>query len=1091
MASARLRFRRHLAACVLVLLVAELKPDGQIGAGRTKRAPRVKMAAAASHQSGQLGAAGRQWAPAAYPPDVGQAGPASIMDTLAHLLPVLDFNYTLPLAGRPNGSHHLDERIGAYYAERFAANMSVDELQLMAVKAALRVAPVQLHTSWGYETAEQLRQGSLPVRDDLLCYHQLAHLVQRLDWALEWPPADPTQAAPVGQPEPAPAYRSLDLDMMRYLDTFGRAPSDLLRGNIKWHGSYASCLDTRLEPLDDEERHATPGPRPPSRPIKFRYCLGALRSLGWRQDDDDDDEPRLRTVEAQPSQWLDFVAQGTKHANLNNYYFYRLGLCLPEACDSSALHRPDEARSIERLAKFSLVSPFNTDHYRLADLYCLPDNRSPVRQIPLLGKLLLAAAIGWLALIGGATVVHVNEERFFAKTAEQIGREQALGGKQDKCGGLVQVRRNWIRLNVHLRAKSRSLACGVDPVECMSLYSNWLRYTAGARRADVRQRARPANEQLVAAPMGARVDTAPLNALKALAFIWIMAGHCILYLGSAVANGALLKNYTYGLGSFALTSGAIYITELFFIVTGCLTAYLNFKHNTKLVAGGTAAPAPGATGERDKLADGAKLARGHAEPEVHKLVSAPDGHDGTSGPALPGEPAHRLMDGRLLGVAFWCNLVVSRYLRILPTYLLVYAFVKLVSVRVGGQGPTWDYGVSANSLRRSCATESWLPVVSLTTNFVNVYEHCIVGGWYLSVDMQFMLMAAPLLLVVAHCQLAGGRSGGAQLWRKRAAGPAGPGDSGARADIEITSAPCPARGQAGADKASRPAPALGWRLVAPATSRLVAAHALLASLGLVSAAGSMLYYALYSQVDLSFILKFAPHTIAMLSTNLPMYTNPLFRFRAFVPGLILGHLLYLYEFNLVKLPKFIQQHGAKLTTIIFMLAFCIMFMPVLYPRGKIIISHDMTAIFTILSAAWIDISLAMIILLICIGKAPKFVLFVLSSPSWSLLSSLSLSAFLIHAEIIVILTSNLEPAPSISLYPLLFVFCTTLVLTYTLALGLYLVFELPISRLIESTMRKCSATSGRRFTRANRERRHGEQETKLEAVGVKLKLVNG
>lgn len=50
-----------------------------------------------------------------------------------------------------------------------------------------------------------------------------------------------------------------------------------------------------------------------------------------------------------------------------------------------------------------------------------------------------------------------------------------------------------------------------------------------------------------------------------------------MYLGGS-ANPALLKLYTHSVLAYALSVGAIYITETFFIITGCLTAYLIFKH---------------------------------------------------------------------------------------------------------------------------------------------------------------------------------------------------------------------------------------------------------------------------------------------------------------------------------------------------------------------------------------------------------------------------------------------------------------------------------------------------------------------------------
>lgn len=1079
-----MQFRRYLAVWALLLLGHVLAPNALAPYASTGGA----LVAAAQVLAGGGGGGSAQ--ADTQSPHTGDMEELSTLEALlariGEHLPVLNLNYTL--IGKQFDNGQLDAEVEDYYNERFPANLTLDQLHLLAIKANVRMAPMPIHLSWGYESRDELRVSSWPVNDEAKCASQLAQLGARLErlqssslqpgsaehQALAVARAAPRghEASPVENYEAQLLYRSTDIAFLRYLDTFGKSASDTLRGNVKWYGSRSACMDTRL--------HWAQG----KRASKFRYCMVALRSSTW---------PRVVASTSAREKWSNFGVH-TYDANLGNF-FIRIGACLPESCDSSAFDYQANVQAIEKLVKFNLMKPFNSDHYYLSDLYCLPDHRSPLTSLPLAGKLLILAALLWTSLILLATGVQLNVERFYTKSVRGIRNKrkqeqqleinnsnQQLDEHQRRLQDLqhksknnefqeedvLKLKHNWIKLNVYLWDQSKQLIAGVDLIACLSLYSNWLKYTNRLKVAvarlhaeqERRERLRERQLQLVesarkqtgklakfngkaspAAPSPdeenqderdkleqeltkrreqtddfdeleadfskRRVDTSCMNALKVIALLWIMAGHCIFYLGSTIANGAILKNYTRQLSAFALANGALYITELFFVITGCLTAYLAFKYNTFR-----------------RSTNGDQVELNERPSACKRKLSQHQEADG---------PAH--MESRMFKVPFWLMISVNRYLRILPTYLLVYSFVRLVTVYVGGSGQLWDYAVSANSMRRRCIQESWLPVLTLTTNFVDIYGHCIVGGWYLSADMQFMLMAVPMLLVLARCQRRPrGRNQFVAFNKQQQLNLAGTNASAELQQQQQTQ-------QSSANQVQ-------------VSKRLLLGYAVVFSAGLISALWSIVHGIFQSEVDLSYILKFVPHTVAILSRNIAMYTNSAFRFRAFAFGLILGHLLYLYEFRLIKLPKFVQQHGAKLTTIIFSVGFSIMFLPVIYPQGKIIISHDLTAILMILSAGGIDIFLSVLIFLICIGKAPKIVLFFLNSPFWTVLSSLSLCAFLVHTEVIVLLTSQLNPPPTVQYSLLLFVFSATIILTYILALALYLAFEMPVSRLIEALMRK-------------------------------------
>lgn len=90
------------------------------------------------------------------------------------------------------------------------------------------------------------------------------------------------------------------------------------------------------------------------------------------------------------------------------------------------------------------------------------------------------------------------------------------------------------------------------------------------------------------------------------------------------------------------------------------------------------------------------------------------------------------------------RLILYRYIRLLPMYLVVYAYVKKFG-HLLGSGPLWDYGVSIQSEARQCRMESWLVPILMLGNFIPPFAHCILSGWHIANDFQIFLLV-PFLL---------------------------------------------------------------------------------------------------------------------------------------------------------------------------------------------------------------------------------------------------------------------------------------------------------------------------------------------------------
>lgn len=92
------------------------------------------------------------------------------------------------------------------------------------------------------------------------------------------------------------------------------------------------------------------------------------------------------------------------------------------------------------------------------------------------------------------------------------------------------------------------------------------------------------------------------------------------------------------------------------------------------------------------------------------------------------------------------RLVLKRYLRLLPMYLVTYAIVKQFA-HAWGSGPFWDHAVSPQSPMALCKSESWLYPILMVSNWILPSAHCVLTGWYLAVEFQIYCLL-PLILYV-------------------------------------------------------------------------------------------------------------------------------------------------------------------------------------------------------------------------------------------------------------------------------------------------------------------------------------------------------
>lgn len=152
---------------------------------------------------------------------------------------------------------------------------------------------------------------------------------------------------------------ALGYELTNYMDSFGRAEAAVYSGLVVWPGSYKLCVQSNLD-----------GGR-----IKTgRYCYAKFKPKWW-----------------------------PKNERANPATTIRIGVCLPETCDTLSFNYYNS--SIEYLAKLNLPDYYkkNLDFH---SLFCLPDERSPIRQMPFSGYIYLYILIAWLMLVLLGTILH-------------------------------------------------------------------------------------------------------------------------------------------------------------------------------------------------------------------------------------------------------------------------------------------------------------------------------------------------------------------------------------------------------------------------------------------------------------------------------------------------------------------------------------------------------------------------------------------------------------------------------------------------------------------------------------------------------------
>lgn len=587
---------------------------------------------------------------------------------------------------------------------------------------------------WHYSSEEDLRRSALPVANELVCAQQLDWLERQVlnssDTSLYLPGEQHVQLASL-------------------MDSFGRPQASTYLGHGYWLGSYYECL---LASIDMDKYETEPSSThlqntnnktqasASDRIIRTRYCVGKARDKDWPLDDNY--VPRIS---------------------------YKVGLCLPETCQTLTVQSERHRRQIERLMQFNMPEHVRRS-IKLDDMYCLPDKRSPIREFGLSTKIFLALLGGWLvaSLISTALYSclrrHQKDLRHLERQMRQVDlsapptkvappngsatipAEQQLQLTIDSTNDDDQTanQNNLVNYIIHqanqhtanLMSKSAPvspslLICGGKPAPSVddnqleiieqstgikrsaalddqeqsdsrsvvssctssgSSLSAWLKGSPALIRAlqalsiteNVREFSQPPKVlRDPRASLRLRINMNALDAIKCLCCILVVFGHIVFIHMQHMTNIVHTIELSHDIAPRVLIAFFNFV-DTFFIISGMLTTYFIFKRFNK---------------------------RSFSNPII------------------------------------WLTISLFRLIRLSPVYLLVFWFVKTLSVHLG-EGPLWDYGTDKNSIKGLCINDHWWKSLLYLGNWGTMQPLCILPAWSIIVDAQYSLLVPPIIFLI-------------------------------------------------------------------------------------------------------------------------------------------------------------------------------------------------------------------------------------------------------------------------------------------------------------------------------------------------------
>lgn len=501
-------------------------------------------------------------------------------------------------------------------------------------------SPFATRATYHDETARKI--ANQPAANESLCGNQLNWLIQEI------------HKANINSPDGILSIKGkLGFQLVTFLESYGTVKSSVHEGTeTTWPGSYAICIKANVDKAK----------------IKPRYCTGYFRLKHWPKTDIVYPAPRIS-----------------------------IGLCLPKSCESNSIFNETHREAIEWLAKQSLTKYYK-ENLILDDLYCIPDEESPLRQISLVGKILLYSLTIWVISVLIATCFYHNKskqesrsekpELIYSQITEISDKQKqqvTSENEQDECLWKAIVNSLSLRQTMRTFRTNRYAEMLHEKYHYYNLTTDKHMISAETNNSNKHELTN-LNDMVEIIDEEShfnRVDLRCLNFIKSIMALMVVFGHGVVFSGIYATTIYAKRDLSIADSPHILLSIGRCI-DTFFLIFGLLTSYT-------------------------------------------LLRKVP--------PKQLGNPL------------LWISTNIHIFLRVAPIYMISYLFNKHVAVNLGS-GPNWDYGVELVSPYSMCRNEPWWRVIPYLSRTGPISQACNPPGWFIVDYIQLALLLPTLIYLI-------------------------------------------------------------------------------------------------------------------------------------------------------------------------------------------------------------------------------------------------------------------------------------------------------------------------------------------------------
>lgn len=397
--------------------------------------------------------------------------------------------------------------------ENAGQNLTLSQHKYAITVAKYRSAYMMDFLIHRYDDEEEHRVSGGPLVDQEKCLQHLSELNER------------------SMEQRRLKFKSKDVNLYRLLDTYGKFPPGFMLGNTFWIGRYEECLNLRVDLFSSTGASMEQVPT--------RYCWAMLKYRGWLTEADE---------------------------------VIKMGICLPKTCDSQRYKN-----------KFELIHKLMEYNYReidynetvLTDVYCLPDEQSPLRAWYLnSGSLIFVTVLSlWLSLVSYCTYKYHK-----LKVPKYKSQRRAMMIEEDPEGELKFEFYKTLSVTYNLRKLFKT-----NPMYCLKRYyqdSNSEFRKQSSATCEENGKLGDSNQTPCENlnPQRPILNLDLVEGLKVIGMVNIVSAHALFFTSATLADTRNFKDMWSPIFIWHHIIPA-FTVNIFISISGLLSAYMLFKRN--------------------------------------------------------------------------------------------------------------------------------------------------------------------------------------------------------------------------------------------------------------------------------------------------------------------------------------------------------------------------------------------------------------------------------------------------------------------------------------------------------------------------------